>query len=410
MQFIAITIALLTLGLVSVGSLPPFRMNRSTLALVGATALMLLQPGAFHESLSYVNGPTLILLFAMMVLNSNMHYAGFFDLVASWLLRFAVRPRLLLFIVMVLTAVLSAFLVNDTLIMVFTPLLIEVLDRTRVNPYPFLMGTAFSVNIGSMATLIGNPQNILIGTSSGMDFLTFFSVMGPLSALLLLLAYLLILLTQPMPRPTPSPPSLTPKVYFPLTVKSLLGLALMVVAFFINVPISLAALAGIALVLVTRRISPDKVFGRVDWSLLVLFASLFVITGTLRDTQAFELFASQLLELLDTNPFHMAWIAPLFSQVISNVPTTMILIPVVAQKTDPTLLWYLLSGSTTLAGNLTLLGSVANLILAESAAKRGIYLGFWQYFRLGFLVSVITIAVFTLILLFLFSSSSGLPH
>ena len=397
-QFFPLLIGLTSLGLISLGSLPPFRMNRSTLSLVGAVFLLALQPDAYLDSLKFINGPTLLLLFSMMVLNSNLGYAGFFNVVASKLIIFVNNPRLFLLIIMLLTAILSAFLVNDTLIMVFTPLLMEILFRTKMKPYPYLMGIAFSVNIGSMATLIGNPQNILIGTSSGMSFNDFSLLMAPISLFLLLFTYLIIILTQPITKPQQVEKELKVRFYKPLIIKSILGFTLMIIAFFSGMNISLAALIGISLVLITRRISPDKVFSRVDLSLMVLFSGLFIITGSIRSNILFKDFSNYLTALVNQNPIHFVWIGPLLSQIISNVPTTMLLIPIIENLPNPTLFWLLLSGTTTLAGNLTLIGSVANLILAESASRKGFRLGFFQYLKLGLPVSVLTILIFALYL------------
>lgn len=397
-QFFPLLIGLTSLGLISLGSLPPFRMNRSTLSLVGAVFLLALQPDAYLDSLKFINGPTLLLLFSMMVLNSNLGYAGFFNVVASKLIIFVNNPRLFLLIIMLLTAILSAFLVNDTLIMVFTPLLMEILFRTKMKPYPYLMGIAFSVNIGSMATLIGNPQNILIGTSSGMSFNDFSLLMAPISLFLLLFTYLIIILTQPITKPQQVETELKVRFYKPLIIKSILGFTLMIIAFFSGMNISLAALIGISLVLITRRISPDKVFSRVDLSLMVLFSGLFIITGSIRSNILFKDFSNYLTALVNQNPIHFVWIGPLLSQIISNVPTTMLLIPIIENLPNPTLFWLLLSGTTTLAGNLTLIGSVANLILAESASRKGFRLGFFQYLKLGLPVSVLTILIFALYL------------
>lgn len=397
-QFFPLLIGLTSLGLISLGSLPPFRMNRSTLSLVGAIFLLALQPDAYLDSLKFINGPTLLLLFSMMVLNSNLGYAGFFNVVASKLIIFVNNPRLFLLIIMLLTAILSAFLVNDTLIMVFTPLLMEILFRTKMNPYPYLMGIAFSVNIGSMATLIGNPQNILIGTSSGMSFNDFSLLMAPISLFLLLFTYLIIILTQPITKPQQVETELKVRFYKPLIIKSILGFTLMIIAFFSGMNISLAALIGISLVLITRRISPDKVFSRVDLSLMVLFSGLFIITGSIRSNILFQDFSNYLTAFVNQNPIHFVWIGPLLSQIISNVPTTMLLIPIIENLPNPTLFWLLLSGTTTLAGNLTLIGSVANLILAESASRKGFRLGFFQYLKLGLPVSVLTILIFALYL------------
>jgi len=397
-QFFPLLIGLTSLGLISLGSLPPFRMNRSTLSLVGAVFLLALQPDAYLDSLKFINGPTLLLLFSMMVLNSNLGYAGFFNVVASKLIIFVNNPRLFLLIIMLLTAILSAFLVNDTLIMVFTPLLMEILFRTKMKPYPYLMGIAFSVNIGSMATLIGNPQNILIGTSSGMSFNDFSLLMAPISLFLLLFTYLIIILTQPITKPQQVETELKVRFYKPLIIKSILGFTLMIIAFFSGMNISLAALIGISLVLITRRISPDKVFSRVDLSLMVLFSGLFIITGSIRSNILFKDFSNYLTAFVNQNPIHFVWIGPLLSQIISNVPTTMLLIPIIENLPNPTLFWLLLSGTTTLAGNLTLIGSVANLILAESASRKGFRLGFFQYLKLGLPVSVLTILIFALYL------------
>jgi len=390
-----IIVALSIVG-IAVGRVPRFRMNRATIALVGATLLVLTGSLSLEDAYAAVDANTVVLLFSMMVFNANLRLAGFFTLAGQALRRASRGPKSLLFFLILFSSVLSAFFINDTLVLMMTPIVLDVALAASLNPVPYLIALAVSANIGSMATVIGNPQNILIGASSGIGFGAFSAALAPPALLILGAAYLLIVLLFPrdfhrgsLPRPAPG----RVFIYRPLLLKCLVSFVAMAAALAWGLPVSLAGLAGASLLLVTRRIRPERVFMDIDWSLLVLFPSLFVITRAAADTRIFSALYALVEAPMRSSPALLGVLAAGLSQLISNVPTVMLLRPLVAGMTDPQVAWLVLAGCTTLAGNLTLLGSVANLIVAELARKRGVRLGFGRYLSVGLPLTVVGVAL-----------------
>lgn len=383
---------------IAVGRLPVLRMNRATIALVGAVLVILVGGVTLPEAFASLDLGTLALLFAVMILSVNLSYSGFFKAVAYRITRHARTRRQLLALVVVSSGVLSAVFLNDTICLMLTPLVIEVRRARKLDPIPYLIALALSANIGSAATVIGNPQNILIGAVSGVGFFHFVvRMIVPVTASLAIV-WLLVLLVHrsefavnelTMAEPAP------PRVYRPLLIKSLIGSGLMLLGIIIGMPTTLSALSAAAFLLVTRRIKPERVLRDVDWTLLVFFGSLFILTASIRSIDAYQGFVSHLSRLMSGNYFAFSALSALFSNLISNVPAVMLLRRVIEGFADPHPWWLLLSMATTFAGNLTLLGSVANLIVAEGARRHGIHLGFKAHLRVGIPVTLTTLAVGT---------------
>jgi Na+/H+ antiporter NhaD/arsenite permease-like protein len=395
-------LVVLSLAGIAIGRIPSLRMNRATIALVGATLLVLSGALSLEEAYRAIDANTVVLLFAMMAFNANLRMAGFFALAGQALRRSARGPRTLLLYVMALSALLSALLINDTAVLMLTPIVLDLALGAGLNPLPYIIGLALSANIGSMATIIGNPQNILIGTGSGIGFFEFSAALLPPALALLALAYLILLALYPKDfkgvRLAANPPGRV-FVYKPLLIKCGLAFAAMVLALLLGLPVSLAGLAGAALLLVTRRIRPERVFMDVDWSLLVLFPSLFVITRAAADSWLFARLYAAIEGPMGSSMALLGLFSAGLSQFISNVPAVMLLMPLVAPLPDARTGWLVLAACTTVAGNLSLLGSVANLIVAELAQKRGVKLGFWAYSKAGTPVALVSVAVTLLWLL-----------
>ncbi len=387
---------------IAVGRLPMLRMNRATIALVGSVLVVVVGGMTLTSALASLDLPTLALLFAVMTLSVNLSYCGFFRLVAYRITRHAKTRRQLLALIIVSAGVLSAVFLNDTICLMLTPLVIEVTDRRAINPIPYLIAVALAANVGSAATFIGNPQNILIGAVSGIGFFTFFvrMLVPVLFGLIVVWTTILVAFRREFSTNELPPVELSPpRVYRPLLIKSLGGAGIMLLGIIIGMPTTLAALSAASFLLVTRRIKPDRVLRDVDWTLLVFFGSLFILTAAIRSIPAYQSVVEQLGGVMRGNVFAFSGLAALLSNLVSNVPAVMLLRKLVEGFANPRPWWLLLALATTFAGNLTLLGSVANLIVAEGARKRGIDLRFGTYLRAGVPVTLITIAAGTLWLL-----------
>ncbi|MBF0162248.1 MAG: anion transporter [Magnetococcales bacterium] len=384
-----------TLTGVAMGSLPGLSMNRASLCTVGGTLLIL--SGAISQTAAFqaIDLDTLVLLLAMMVLNNHLRLAGFFAWVAHGTVAVRLPPRALLALLMVVSGTLSALFLNDTVVIAFTPLVLEVVLAVGLPTTPFLIALAVSANIGSVATLIGNPQNMLIGIASGIPFTRFLTILWPVALGGVLIAWLILILLYRHPLAEPHrnlPTAPMPPLDLPLLKKSLLATLLLIGLLLAAMPVSLAALTAASLLLISRRRSPEQIFQMVDWTLLLFFAALFVVTKGVETSG----FSARLLALLTADSSvtlpSLTVVSVLLSNLVSNVPAVLLLRPLVTELPWAETAWLTLAMATTLAGNLTLLGSVANLIVAESARRHGVILSFAEYLRAGIPITLATLA------------------
>ncbi len=393
-QVVAGCVVALTIIGVAAGRYPLLRMNRATIALVGATALVALGAMSLEEAYASLDLDTLVLLLAMMILNANLRISGFFGIVGRWISNRARSARMLLGLLMLAPGLLSALFLNDTIVVMFTPLVLEITASLRLNPIPYLIGLATAANIGSVAAITGNPQNMLIGVASGIPFVTFSAYLLPVALVGLCLAWLVITgMYRSDLRVYPSAQTeVHVRVYRPLLWKSLAAVSGLVVALLAGVHIPLAALGAAAFLLITRRLKPERVFREIDWGLLVFFAGLFVVTGALETTGLSNRVFAAMLPVAEGGIPALTGVATVLSNLISNVPAVLLFRPFVPHFTDPEQTWLTLAMATTLAGNLTLLGSVANLIVAETASRRGVHLSFKEYLKAGLPITLLTLA------------------
>lgn len=390
---IAVVVGVTLIG-VAIGRYPWLHMNRATIALVGAIGLIALGALPLEEAYRAVDWHTILLLFGMMVLNVNLRTAGFFHLVTAQVLRRARTPRRLLALLIVTAGALSAIFLNDTIVLVFTPLVLEIVLALKRNPLPYLVGLVTAANLGSVATITGNPQNMLVGLASGLSYVEFTAALGPIALLGLGIIWVVLVLVYPREF-TAAPlavvqPALPPSNFRRLR-KSLLATGLMLVALVAGAPVPLAAALAAALLLISRRLDPDKVFQEIDWSLLVFFSGLFVVTGAIGHSGLGPRLFAVLQPLADQGPAALTGVSVVLSNLVSNVPAVMLFRPVVPALADPPAAWLTLAMATTLAGNLTLLGSVANLIVAEIAKKHGVHLCFTEYLKAGVPITVLSL-------------------
>lgn len=391
--FVLIWIVLVLAG-IAVGRVPGLRMNRASIALVGAVVLV--AAGAFTPgaALAAVDFHTLALLFGMMVLNVNLRLAGFFRLLAGHVLRIARTPRQLLGLVVLSSGLLSGLFLNDTIVLMFTPFVLELLDALERRPLPYLVALMTAANAGSVATVVGNPQNMLIGMASGIPIGQFTLILIVPALVSLGIIWLLVQLLyradfRAEALIVPALPRM--RVYRPLLRKCAVASALLVAALAAGMPVSLAALGAASLLLVTRRLRPERVFWEIDWTLLVFFAGLFVVTAALHHGAAGAWWRALAQSGTATLPA-LTLSSVVLSNIVSNVPAVLLLEPLMGAGGETALRWCTLAMATTFAGNLTLLGSVANMIVAETAARHGTRIGFAEYLRAGIPITLLTVA------------------
>jgi Na+/H+ antiporter NhaD/arsenite permease-like protein len=378
----------------AIGRLPGFRVDRTGAAIVGASLMIAANVVTPAEAWAAISHETIMLLFGMMIVVANLRLSGFFALVSAWVVEHAHRPLGLLAGIVAVSGVFSAFFVNDTMCLVLTPLVLEITKRLGRNPIPYLLAVAMASNIGSVATVTGNPQNMMIGSFSGIPYRTFAAALAPIAAVGLVLTVAVIALVYRAEFRRENRLNLDHKpirVHRALLWKSGAASAAMIVLFFVGLPVSKVALVVGALLLVTRRIKPERVYREIDWGLLAMFAGLFVvIAGIERTPLAADFFAfGSRYGLERTAP--MSIFAAVLSNLVSNVPAVLVFKGFISTLADPTRAWLALAMSSTLAGNLTVLGSVANLIVIERA-RREVGISFWEYAKAGAPLTILSLA------------------
>lgn len=386
----------ITLVGVAVGRYPWLKMNRAAIALVGAILLVGLNALTLDEAYRAIDWNTILLLFAMMVLNVNLRISGFFPLVTGFVLRWARTPRRLLALLILTSGVCSAILLNDTIVLVFTPLVLDIVLSLKRNPLPYLIGLVAAANIGSVATITGNPQNMLVGLSSGISYVDFTLTLAPVAMLGLGLIWLVVVRvyrTEFAAGPLADVRASLPAPDARHLRKTLIATGLMLVALVAGAPVPFAAALAAALLLVSQRQDPETIFREIDWSLLVFFCGLFVVTGAIAHSNLGPRLFAGLHAAADHGPAALTGVALVLSNLVSNVPAVMLFRPVVPMLAHPPTAWLTLAMATTLAGNLTLLGSMANLIVAEIARRRGVQLTFTEYLKAGTPIALLSLAL-----------------
>lgn len=390
-MFLAAAIIAITYVGVAVGRVPLLRMNRATIALVGAAALVLTGAISEQQALAAIDTGTILLLAAMMVINVNLRLAGFFGLATGRVMRLARTPRVLLALIIMASGMLSAIFLNDPICLMFTFPLIDLIRRLGRSPEPYLVGLATAANVGSVATITGNPQNLIIGQSSGIPYFTFLMHLAPVAIIGLAICWLVILLVYPQEfrGVLPAVAWSDPPVFSPLLRRVMLVTLGLLIAFLTGFPIVSSACVAAGVLLVSR-LKPGKLL-EIDWQLLAFFAGLFVVTGAIEVTglgsQLFTLAAS----VLRNSVASLTIATAALSNLVSNVPAVLLLRPEMSTMPDPQRAWLTLAMASTLAGNLTLLGSAATLIVVELAALKGVRVNFVPYLRAGVPITLLTL-------------------
>ena len=399
------------LGMV-LGGLPRLKLDRSGVALLGAIAVIGLGGMSTEQAARAIDLPTVLLLFSFMVVSAQMRLGGFYTAVTIRVAALPLGRNALLGAIIGMAGALSAVFSNDIICLAMTPVVAQLCRQRRLDPVPFLLGLACAANIGSAATLIGNPQNMLIGSVLHLPFGAYVRQALPpvLLSLLLLWAWLVwgpgaraqacadvqADAAPDAPTGTPMPDACGPLQAPPFdgwqTTKGLMvATALLLVFLFTDWPREVAALVGAGVLLLSRRLHSSHVMGFVDWQLLVLFMGLFVVNHALESTglaaQAVALLGALGVRLADTGPLFVAGVG--LSNLVSNVPAVMLLLPHLSGNEAGVTLALV----STLAGNLLLIGSIANLIVVDLAQKSGITIDWRMHVRVGAPVTMLTLAV-----------------
>lgn len=403
---IAWTIFLASYLVFGLGKLPGTKIDRPAMAVIGAVLMFVFGVLTPRPAIDSIDFTTLVLLFSMMLIVASLHLSGFFQ----WVTRLAIdhlsAARLLPGVIFV-SGVLSAFLVNDIVCLVMAPLILGLCKRMKLRPVPYLLALATASNIGSTATIAGNPQNILIGSVSAISYRTFLAHLGPVALLGLFADWALLhwihlrngnsvgesdAPTSPLAKASRKP-EMHPGFAVVVTLGVLSG-------FLAGFPPALVAACGGALLLMQRNQPPKVIYEDVDWSLLMLFLGLFLILGGAERAGITRQLLAAAEHLNLHNSVIFAAVVTLLSNLVSNVPAVMLLKGLIPQFPDPQNTWLMLAMTSTLAGNLTITGSVANIIVVEKARGEA-HIGFLEYMKIGVPVTVVTLAIGLLWLRFL---------
>jgi Na+/H+ antiporter NhaD/arsenite permease-like protein len=396
----ALIILIFTYLFIAVQKLPRIPIDMIAASLIGAALMLITGVLPLPAVPKALDWNTLLLLLGMMIVIAHLELAGFFEWVAIRLIGIVQTPLQLLILLVFMSGLLSAFFVNDTICLLFAPILLQALKPAGLRPLPYLIALATSSNIGSVMCITGNPQNVYIGTHSGISYLAFLASLSPVSAIGMILNIAVvgwlfrkeILGTgiQRIALPAPQP------LDGPLLGKSLAASLGAAVAFAAGAPYAWAAIAAGAILLLIGGKNPVTILRKVNWRLLAFFSGLFIVMAGAE--QAGVTAGIQNLVQRASGGSTTAMIAQvsgltvLLSNLVSNVPAVILLDPFITGLPDAKWAWLALAMSSTLAGNLTLIGSVANLIVVHQS-RHEVRITFLDYARVGVPLTILTLTV-----------------
>jgi Na+/H+ antiporter NhaD/arsenite permease-like protein len=384
-----------TYGVIAVGRVPGLRLDRAGAALLGAA--LMVAGGALSLTAAYaaIDLNTIVLLLGMMILVANLRLAGFFEACTAFASRHARRPLLLLLAVVLVSGLLSAFLVNDTVCLMMAPLVAEITLAMKRRVEPYLIALAMASNAGSVATITGNPQNMVIASVSHLSYVSFAEALTPVALISLAIVALVVVLLYrgefahgvrldaDLPRAEVKQAALARSLAVTLGA---------IIFFFLGVPPAEVAIVAGSVLLLTTRLKPAQLWSEIDWPLLVMFAGLFIVVRGL-EVALFTPAHLAVLQQLDlAQPPKLAAVSAVLANLVSNVPSVLLLKSFIPGVADPRRAYLVLAMASTLAGNLTITGSVANLIVVERARQAGIQISFWRYLMVGIPVTFLTVA------------------
>ena len=418
-QIIAIVIFLVTMAAIMTEKL-----HRTVAAVAGALLLILTGVLSVESGFSYVDLNTLGVLIGMMLFVAVVKNSGIFEYIAIKAAKIAKgRPWPLMVLFALITAVLSAFLDNVTTVLLIGPMTLAITSMLRINPIPFFMTQIMASNIGGTATLIGDPPNIMIGSAAGLSFTDFITNTGV--AVLFVLAATIVCFYFIYGRKLHVEPEAMDSILQldenkaikdrSLLIKSVVMILLVVFGFVFHSQLHLEsctiALTAAAVMLLIGRQDVEEIVAGVEWTTILFFTGLFIVVGGLQETGVIQILANGLMDLTEG---HMTltillilWVSAIVSSFLDSIPFVATLIPLIltmqSSGVDVTPLWWAVSLGACLGGNGTLIGASANVVLSGISNRHGFPITFASYFKVGFPLMLVSVAISTVFLLLRFT-------
>ena len=400
MPSIRLAILLVTYLLIAAQGLPRLRLTRPAASLLGAVAMVSIGGLALEDAYAAIDMNVIVFLLGVLILTAYLELGGFFEWIASRIVRYAHAPASLLAVVIGVSGILSAFFVNDTICLVLPPLVLAVVRPLGLRPLPFLLAIALGANVGSAMTPTGNPQNMLIGVASAIPFARFVGllVLPSLGGLAIVFAILRLAHRRDLAtahRLTTTEPDVAEHPFDGVLVaKALVLFCGALIGWLAGLSLPLVAICAAALLIAVARRDPSQAFAHVEWELLLFFAALFIVMRGVRDVPLVQELTSASAAHLSGAALHDAAVVSAamlaLSNLVSNVPAVLLWLPIAPRTAHPDFVWLVMAMSSTFAGNLTLIGSMANLIVAERSSARGERIGFVDYAKVGVPVTIAT--------------------
>ena len=406
---LGLIIFILTYIIIGIQNIPRLHINRPAGALLGAVAMVLFGVLNLKEAYSAIDLDTILFILGMMIIVAYVELSGFFEVAEDFILKNAKSASGLLLLLIISSGLLSSLFMNDTICLILTPLVLRITRKASLNPIPYLIALATSSNVGSTMTIIGNPQNMLIGLYSKIPFLEFLRILSPVSIIGLFFNFLIIRFIYRkeiknkliLINNNDYPKVVIQKELF---FVSLVALVLLLVFLSLGFSPPAVAITLACLLILAGATKPRRALEEVDWTLLLFFSGLFIVMRGVEKSgiinSIFNYVQQYLIDGKSRQVFNLSLGSMIISNIVSNVPAVMLFSKFLNPLVNAKLAWLTLAMSSTLAGNLTIIGSVANIIVFESA-KDEVKIGFFEYLKVGLPLTLITLLVGIVVLLFL---------
>jgi Na+/H+ antiporter NhaD/arsenite permease-like protein len=398
-HLLTLIIFILTYAVIALGEIPWTRIDRTGAALAGAVAIVV--SGALSESAAEhaIDFHTIALLLGMMIVVANLRLSGAFAFFARAMLSRAQSGFGMLAMTVAASGILAAFFINDVVCLALTPLVIDAAEIAGVDPIPLLLGLATASNIGSAATITGNPQNMIVAGFAHLGYSSFAIHLAPAAIIGLVADYIVIAAVYRRSLgATRAPADTAPRairVNRPLMFKSSIVTLGALAMFIAGYPTHLVAMSAGVILLFTRRIKPARVYRLIDWTMLAMFTGLFIVVAGF-ETTGFQTDVVNLIGVQQlTHPLTLTAVVAILSNIVSNVPAVLLFRPLYPMLGGSRAVAMLIASASTYAGNLTVVGSIANLIVIEQARLRKINVTFFDYLRVGVPITLTTLAINT---------------